>query len=74
MEEQLVQLVHALTNKTKDVKWSYGNKIWQLSLELEHLHGIILYEWEHHEHQIDPLKFETHKQEHEKNNARPMFG
>jgi len=61
MEEQLVELVHASTKKAKDVKWSYGKRIWQLSLQLEHLHGIILYERECAKHHIDPLDFEAHK-------------
>jgi hypothetical protein len=42
-------------------------------LELEHLQGIILYEREHVEHQIDPMEFEAHKQEWEKNNAKLVF-
>jgi hypothetical protein len=44
MEEQLVKLVHASTKKVKDVKRSYGKRIRQLSLELEHMQGVILYE------------------------------
>jgi hypothetical protein len=37
MEEQLTKLVHALSKKVRDVKQSYGKRIRQLSLELEHL-------------------------------------
>jgi hypothetical protein len=46
MQVQILELVriHAFAKKAKDVKWSYGRKIQQLSLELEHLQGIILYE------------------------------
>jgi hypothetical protein len=66
-------MVHALAKKAKDVKQSYGKRFRQLSLELEHLHGIILYERKHVKHRIDPLEFETHKQEWEKNNASLVF-
>lgn len=61
MEEQLTKLVHALSKKVRDLKQSYGKRIRQLSLELQHLQGIILYEREHVEHRIDPLEFEAHK-------------
>jgi hypothetical protein len=47
----------------KDIKWSYGKRIQQLSLELKHLNNIILYEQKHIEHHIDPLEFEAHKHE-----------
>jgi uncharacterized protein Yka (UPF0111/DUF47 family) len=60
MEEQLTKLVHAFSKKVRDVKQSYGKRIRQLSLELEHLQGI-MYEREHVEHRIDPLEFEAHK-------------
>ncbi len=63
MEVQLVELVHASTKKMRDMKWSYGKRIQQLSLELKHLNNIILYEQKHTEHHIDPLEFEAHKQE-----------
>jgi len=62
MEIHIVKLVHALVKKARDVKWSSGKRILQLSLELEHLQGIILYERECVEHWIDPLEFEAHKQ------------
>jgi len=63
MQVQILELVriHAFAKKAKDVKWSYGRKIQQLSLELEHLQGIILYEWERSEYCINPLEFEAHK-------------
>jgi hypothetical protein len=73
MEVQIVELVHALAKKVRDVKWSYGKKIRQFYLELEHMHNIILYRQERVEHQIDPLEFEAHKQEWEKNNVGLMF-
>jgi len=63
MEVQLVELIHASTKKMKDMKWSYGKRIQQLSLELKHLNNIILYEQKHIEHHIDPLEFEAHKHE-----------
>jgi len=44
MEVHIVELLHASTKKVRDVKWAYGKKNWQLSLELEHLQGIIPYE------------------------------
>jgi hypothetical protein len=44
MEEQLTKLVHAFSKKVRDVKQSYGKRIRQLSLKLEHLQGILLYE------------------------------
>jgi hypothetical protein len=37
MEVHLVELVHALAKKMRDVKRSYGKKIQQFSLELEHM-------------------------------------
>lgn len=37
MEVQIIQLVHASTKKARDVKWSYGKRIQQFYLELEHL-------------------------------------
>ncbi len=73
MEIQLVEPIHASTKQTKDVKRSYGKKI-QLSLELECLQNIIMYEQEHTAHRIDPLEFEAHKKEWEKNSACHMFG
>ncbi len=73
MEVQIKKLIHASTKKMKDMKWSYGGKNQQLLLELEHLQGIILYEQECAEHRIDPLKFEAHNQEWEKNNVGLLF-
>jgi len=63
MEVHIVKLIciHALVKKVRDVKRSYGKIIWQLSLELEHLQGIILYKQKRFEHYIDPLEFEAHK-------------
>lgn len=55
------------------MKWPYGKRIQQLSLRLEHLQGIILYEQKCVEHHIDPLEFETHKQEWKNNNTSFMF-
>jgi hypothetical protein len=37
MEMHIVELVHALAKKVRDMKWSYGKRIWQLLMELEHL-------------------------------------
>jgi hypothetical protein len=62
MEMHIVELIRALAKKVRDMKWSYGKRILQLSMQLEHLQGIILYEQEHNKHHIDPLEFETHKQ------------
>jgi hypothetical protein len=73
MEVRLIKLVHASTKKARDVKWSYGKWIQQLSLELEHLQGIIMYEWKRVKHWIDPLEFEAHKKEWEKNNVGFVF-
>lgn len=69
MEVQMVELIHPSTKKTKDVKRSYGKRIWQLSLEVECLHGVIMYEQKHVEQHIDPLDFEAHWQEWERNIA-----
>jgi hypothetical protein len=44
MDIQMVELVHASTKKVRDVKRSYGSRIQQLSLKLEHLHGVIICE------------------------------
>jgi hypothetical protein len=65
--------VHALAKKAKNVKGSYGKRILQLFLELEHVQVIILYEQKYAEHHIDPLEFEAHKQEWEKNNVGLVF-
>jgi hypothetical protein len=73
MEVQIVELVHALAKKMRDVKWSYGKRIRQFYLELEHMHDIILYKRKHAEHQIDPLEFEAHKQQWQKNNVGLVF-
>ncbi len=73
MEVQIVELVHASAKKARNMKQSYGKRIRKLFLELEHLHGIILYERKCTEHWIDPLKFEAHKQEWEKNNVGLVF-
>jgi hypothetical protein len=35
IEEQLVELVHALAKKMRDVRWSYWKRIRQLSLKLD---------------------------------------
>jgi hypothetical protein len=70
MEVQMVELIHVLAKKTKDVKRSYGKKVRQLSLEVECLHGIIMYEQDHAEQHIDPQDFEAHWQEWERNNVR----
>jgi hypothetical protein len=70
MEVQMVELIHVLAKKTKDVKRSYGKKVRQLSLEVECLHVIIMYEQDHAEQYIDPLDFEAHWQEWERNNVR----
>jgi len=59
--------------KAKDVKQFYRKKIQQLSLELEHLQGIILYEREHVEHCIDLFELEAHKHKWENNNVGFMF-
>jgi hypothetical protein len=37
MEVQLVELVPALAKNVKDVKLSYGKRIWRIALKLEHL-------------------------------------
>ncbi len=47
MEVQMVELIHVLAKKTKDMKRSYGKRIRQLFLEVECLHGIIMYEQDH---------------------------
>ncbi len=60
MELQMVEFVHTSTKKARDVKRSYGQKNWQLPLEVEHLQGVVLYEWKCVEWHIDPLDFEAH--------------
>ncbi len=65
--------MHASGKKARDVKGFYGKRILQLYLELEHVQVIILYEQNHVKHWIDPLEFEAHKQEWEKNNVGLVF-
>ncbi len=73
MEIQLIKLVHASTKKVRDVKRSYKKNNPTTFLKLERVQGITLYERERAEHCIDPLEFEAHKQEWEKNNVGLMF-
>ncbi len=60
MEVLMVEFVHASTKKARDVKRSSGGKNQQLPLEVEHLQGVVLYEWKHVEWHIDPLEIEAH--------------
>ncbi len=48
------------TMKARDVKRFYWGKNRQLPLEVEHLQGVVLYEWKCVEWHINSLDFEAH--------------